>query len=379
MAVGEVNNSTPKVARFRALADQIRQEITNGRWHVGGRLPTEQELARTHAVSLNTVRRAISVLATENLVVRRQGSGTYVTAIPGGGRPRFIGVLVPSNTYYYPRVIEGIERATSAGSVKLVLACSEYDPELEFVQLQRLVEAGVAGIIVVPNLHLSPDPVAHLERLTDLPVPYVLAERRPVDPAPDDSTAFVCTNFVGGGYLAVRHLHGLGRRRVGYLGRSGTATSEQVYAGFREAIDDLGVAPPQSALVRRPEWSGDDLADYARICVDEGLDAVFCLGDREATGVLNHVRRLGARVPEDVAIVAYDDEVAELADIPLTAVSPPKSEIGRLAAETLLRRIELGPSAPINQIVLQPRIAVRASCGAPPELSWTVRSVAAHS
>lgn len=377
MAVERTHNSTSKVARFRALADQIRQEIADGRWHVGDRLPTEQELSQAHAVGLNTVRRAIGMLAQDNLVVRRQGSGTYVTAVPGGGKPRFIGVLVPSNTYYYPRVIEGIERAASAGGVKLVLASSAYDPELEFVQLQRLVDGGVSGLIVVPNLHLSPDPAQHLARLAELPVPYVLAERRPADPAPDDSTAYVCTNFVGGGYMAARHLHALGRERIGYLGRSGTATAEQVYAGFRQALDDLGLSQASATLVRRPDWSADDLAAYARRCVDEGLDAVFCLGDREGTGFLNHIRRLGARVPEDVAIVAYDDEVAGLADVPLTAVSPPKSEIGRLAAETLLRRIELGPAAPINQISLQPRIAVRASCGAPPELSWTIRTIAA--
>jgi DNA-binding LacI/PurR family transcriptional regulator len=351
--------------RFRAVAARLRQAISDGRWPVGARLPTEPELARAHGVGLNTVRRAVDLLIEEGLVRRRQGSGTYVLAAPAGtGRPRFIGVLVPSTTLYYPRLIQGIERVTSAAGVKLVLACSDYDPTQEAAQLGQLLDAGAAGLILVPSLHLVADPDAHLERLRELPVPYVLAERRPATARPAEATSYVVTDTFGGAYAAVRHLAGLGRRRIGYLGRSATATAAEVFAGFQRAIADHGLTPPPDTVARQREWEGTALARYAERAAAARLDAVVCLGDREGTALLAHLRRSGCRVPDDVAVVVYDDEVADLAEVPLTAVAPPKSEVGRLAAELLLRRIELGPTAPATQIVCQPRLAIRSSCGA---------------
>ncbi|MFB9708983.1 GntR family transcriptional regulator [Streptosporangium sandarakinum] len=361
-------NSLPRGRRFRTLAARLRQEIVQGRWPVGGRLPTEAELAQTYTVGVNTVRRAVDLLVEEGLVRRRQGSGTFVTASVAtgatGARPRLIGVLVPSNTYYFPQVVQGIERAATAAGVQLVLACSNYDPDVEPAQIQQLVDVGVSGLLLVPNLHLAADPDAHLARLRELPVPYVLVERRPADPRPADPTSYVCTDVHGGGYAAVQHLSRLGRSRIGYLGRLGTASSEQVFAGYRQAIADLGLPEIPEAVARQPVWTGTDMLAYANSLVTEKVRAVVCLGDREATTLLPYLRRVGLTVPDDIAVVAYDDEVADLSEVPLTAVSPPKAEVGRMATELLLRRIELGPVAPVCRVVLQPRLAVRASCGA---------------
>ncbi|GAA2396253.1 substrate-binding domain-containing protein [Nonomuraea africana] len=360
-------NSLPRGRRFRTLAARLRQEIAQGQWPVGGRLPTETELAKTYAIGVNTVRRAVDLLVEEGLVRRKQGSGTFVTAGPvasGMTRPRFIGVLVPSTTYYFPRVVQGIERAVSAAGAQLVLACSDYDLDVELAQTRQLVDAGISGLLLVPNLHLSDDPAAHLAGLRSLPVPYVLVERRPQDPSLADPTSYVCTDVLGGGYSAVQHLHGLGRSRIGYLGRIGTATSEQLFDGYRRAIADLGLPELPAAVARQPSWTGPDLLAYANQCVREKVRGVVCLGDREATALLPYLRRVGLSVPDEVALMAYDDEVADLAEVPISAVSPPKEEVGRMAAEVLLRRIELGPVAPVCRVVLQPRLAVRASCGA---------------
>src|SRR4051812_30046058 len=126
-------NSFPDGVKFRVLANGLRERIGDGRWSVGSRLPTEQELSRHHDVGVNTVRRAISVLVNEGLVQRRQGSGTYVVAVPAQSRPqqRFIGVLVPSTSYFYPKVIEGIERVISQAGARVLLSSSEYDVQRE--------------------------------------------------------------------------------------------------------------------------------------------------------------------------------------------------------------------------------------------------------
>ncbi|UFU05958.1 substrate-binding domain-containing protein [Ruania halotolerans] len=80
--------------------------------------------------------------------------------------------------------------------------------------------------------------------------------------------------------------------------------------------------------------------------------------------MLGAARRRGLRVPEDLALVSYDDELADVADVPLTSVAPAKYRVGKLAAEILLRRITDGDAGPVHQVQLRPRIVIRDSCGA---------------
>lgn len=345
---------------FRSVASQLRDRIDAGEWPFGGRLPTEAELSKAYSVGINTVRRAVELLVDEGVVTRRQGSGTYVAVRRHGNGSQFVGVIVPSTSYYFPSVIAGIERVTGAAGARLMLASSDYDPALELVRIRELIESGASGLLIAPTLHLG-DPTDQLEAIRSLPVPTMLLERRPPSPAPDDTLSYICTDVVGGGYSAVRHLVEQGRRRIGFLGRSDTATADQVYEGYRRAISDLGLDQVPSAVVRAPAWPAAALEAYAHIARDERLDAVFCLGDREATGLLPRLRSAGIRVPADLAVVAYDDEVADVAEVPLSAVSPPKFEVGRLAAATLLRQIALNETRHAVRTLLQPSITVRAS------------------
>ncbi|MFI9842167.1 GntR family transcriptional regulator [Nonomuraea sp. NPDC051941] len=347
------------------VAAALRERIADEGWSVGSRLPTERELAATFGVGVNTVRRAVGILVDEGVVVRRQGSGTYVASRPAPTGRRLIGVLVPSTSYYYPRVIEGIERALTAAGAGVILASSENQPGLEHAQTRRLLDSGVEGLILVPNLNVMDDPQAHIEALRKLPVPYVLVERRPTVLEPDDPTSYVVTNHVGGVHAAVRHLVGLGHSRIGFVGRVRTGTADVVTDGFERAIRTLGVERVAEAVVRRTEWPAEELLAFARDCRDHRVSAVFCHGDRDAASLVVQARRLGLRVPEDLALVAYDDDVVDLTDPPLTAVAPPKPEVGALAAELLLRRID-DPAAPAHRIELQPRLVVRGSCGGTP-------------
>lgn len=332
---------------------------------MGAQLPVERELAETLGVSINTVRRALGELVADGTVQRRQGAGTFVCPRPGSTPMprRLVGVLVPSTTYYYPRVVEGIQQVLRESGVSVLLASSEYDLDGERDELRGMRETDLDGLLLVPNLHLMPDPQDYVDGLHRLPVPYVLVERRPPRPAPDDPTSYVRTDHAGGVCLALRHLNALGHRRVGHLGRLATGTSDLVADGFDAAGEQLGLSVPAGAVARRRVWTPDDMAAYVRHCADIGLTAVFCLGDRDAAALIVEARRQGLRVPDDLAVVAYDDEVAEVGDVPLTSVSPPKARVGVVAAQTLLTRMNAGPDTPPQRVDLLPRLVVRASCG----------------
>jgi DNA-binding LacI/PurR family transcriptional regulator len=354
------------------VAERLRRWIGDGNLPIGGKLPTEPELAARYSAGLNTIRRAVAALVAEGIVVRRQGSGTYVASLPPPGNRRRIGVLVPSTSYYYPKVIEGLERALTAAGVGVMLASSENQPTLERQQTRRLLGSGIEGLILVPNLNVMDDPQAYCESLRLLPVPYVLVERRPPDPAPDDPTSYVVTHHIGGVHTAIRHLAGLGHHRIGFLGRLRTGTADVVAQGFTVATQRLNLENLPPVRVRHPEWTLDQISGYATACRDHGVSAVFCHGDRDAAALVSAARRIGLRIPGDLAIVAYDDDVAELVDPPLTAVAAPKSEVGALAAQLLLRLVD-EPATAAHRIELQPRLTVRASC-APPSLKHRHRT-----
>jgi DNA-binding LacI/PurR family transcriptional regulator len=364
-----VNTANPpgRDLKSRRLASHLRDAIRSRAYLPGGKLPTEQEIATAHTVSLTTVRRAMQILAAEGLVVRRQGAGTFVSegAAQAGqrGGDAAVGVVVPDTTMYFPRVLKGIEQTLTRAGVRLMLACSHYDVEEDERAVAGLLSAGVAGLLLVPTLIERSDPVAYVDRLNRAQVPVVLVERA-LDPSgPEDVSEYVRTDHEAGGYQAVAHLAELGHRRLGLVLRGNSPTSKPVETGFLKATADFGVEVVDRIAVAAAGWQPGQADPALRTLVDGGATGVVSLGEREATMLLSAARRAGVGVPEQLAIVAYDDDIADLADVPLTAVSPPKYHLGRLAAEVLLRRLA-EPDLPRHQVRLRPSIVVRDSCGA---------------
>jgi GntR family transcriptional regulator of arabinose operon len=207
----------------------------------------------------------------------------------------------------------------------------------------------------------GPEPAdAYLRRLAQLPVPTVLVERRATSLG--DTNEHVCTHHEAGAYDAVHHLARLGHRTIGLVLRAPGPTADPLSQGFKEAVTELDCRTVEFRATRE-EWS----PATADRCVERlraaGATAALCLSDRQATLLLSAARRAGLSVPDDLALVSYDDEIADIADIPLTAVAPPKHLLGRTAAEVLLHRLD-HPEQPRRKILLRPSIVIRKSCGA---------------
>ncbi|QKW07617.1 substrate-binding domain-containing protein [Streptomyces sp. NA04227] len=345
--------------KFRRLAEELRRDIAALRWP-DGRLPTEQQIATDHGVSLNTVRRAVDMLVADGLVYRRQGSGTYITDEEDRTAAAVIGVCVPSMTYYYPRVIGGIEAELTRQGGQMMLRTSGYDAEQERLAVEGMLSAGATGLLLVPEPRPGEDPVVQLTRFQDLGVPVVTVERRFATAA--DHHEFVCSNHASGAYAATRHLVGHGHRRIAYLERHSPFSAEGVRAGYRTALQDAGIDADAMLRAGRDRWDAPDAESFLDEVLAEQATAVLCFADREAALLVAAARRRGLRVPGDLSVVGYDDEVADLSEVPLTAVSPAKAEVGRLAAQMVLRRIA-EPDAPLVQQLVVPRLVVRESSG----------------
>ncbi|MFC4118915.1 substrate-binding domain-containing protein [Nonomuraea zeae] len=336
--------------KFRLLADELRRGIAEVRWPEG-RLPTEQQLSKEQGVSLNTVRRAVDLLVNEGLVYRRQGSGTYVQAEQPRSGP-VVGVIVPSMTYYYPRIIAGIESEVSRNDAQLLLRSTGYDVAQETQAVESMIAAGAQGLLIVPELAARSDAHAYLERLG---LPLVLVERR--FRSGGDIHEFVCSNHAAGGYIAARHLFSLGHSKIAFLARSSPHAAEVAH-GLREALAHRGLEPAVDHTAGR--WTAAD----AESCLDRllaaGCTAALCFADREATLLIAAAVKRGLSVPGDLSVIGYDDEIADLSAVPLTAISPAKQAVGRLAVQTLLRRLA-DPDAPLQQHLVVPTLAVRES------------------
>ncbi|MBA4863328.1 GntR family transcriptional regulator [Streptomyces sp. PSKA54] len=351
--------------KFRKLTADLRRGIQDGTWPPGSKLPTERALAAESGLSVTTVRRAYEELVVQGLVERRQGAGTFAQGrTPRAPNHRWIvGVLVPDTTLYYPRVLQGIEEVLAEAGARLVLACSHYDPRAEDTAIAELLAAGVHGLLLVPGLYAEGDPGRRAQELLALPVPAVLVERRLTAAGPGDPTEHVRTDHEGGAYDAVRHLRALGYERLALVLRSDGPTADPIRTGFTRAVADFGLPDAVYDDELMDAW-GPERADatVARL-MSGGVTGVLCFGDREAAMVQSAARRAGLRVPQDLAMVSYDNEFADVAEIPLTAVSPPKFQVGRLAAQVLLRRLKEGEASPLHQVQLRPNLVVRASCG----------------
>ncbi|KQV12405.1 MULTISPECIES: substrate-binding domain-containing protein [unclassified Kitasatospora] len=351
--------------KFRALAADLRRNITDGTWPVGSKLPTDESLAAESGMSISTVRRAYDELVGAGLVERRQGAGTFVTTRvpPSPQRQIVVGVVVPTTTLYFPRVVRGIEATLGAARARTVLACSDYDLHTENAAIEELITGGVSGLLLVPSLHELADPIARGEELRRLPVPVVLVERRLAAAGPADTMEYVCTNHEAGAYEAVRHLHDLGHSRIGLLLRTDGPTAGAIVSGYEWARTAFGLPAVPRQEDRLAAWTSERADEALRAVRAAKATAVLCFGELEALTFLGATARAGLSVPGDLALVAYDNELGETAPVPLTSVSPPKFQIGQLAARVLLQRLRFGEAFPVHQIRLRPRLVVRASCG----------------
>lgn len=355
----------PRALKFEALASDLRRAITAGTWPLGSRLPTEQQFVESTGYSLSTVRRAIDILTEEGVVERRQGSGMYVEGLPRRKRGSLtIGVLIPDTSLYFPRVLQGIEAGLSDSPASLTLATYGYDAEVEKTALQKLLDSGVDGLLITPLVSETAKPDSFLERLEAIPVPTVLVERRLHALDHFDPTEFVCSNHEGGVLRAVTHLHSMGHRRIALCTRIESAPAGAIRRGYDEAPRYLDALETLVISKSSQEWVRSHADGVLTELLAAGATATVVFGDREATLLEIACQRRGIRVPEDLAIVSYDDELADVAPVPLTAVAPAKHRVGRMAANLLLARIAEGDQSPVQQISIIPRLVVRESCGA---------------
>ena len=269
----------------------------------------------------------------------------------------FVGIVVPDIAItFYSRFVKGAQEVLEAAGYQALVLNTEREARHEEVALRTLEGHRVSGILLATSRPSAPEPQ----------IPTVYFDSL----APDRGVARVALSNEQGMELLVGHLAAHGHERIGYIGGPPTFTSgAERLAGFRAAAERRGL-DRRAAYVEIGDsaWSPESAAAaISRLfALAEPPTAVVAAGDTLALGAIGACRAEGRRVPDDLALVAFDDPLfGALFDPPLTALRRSDDELGRRAARLLLESLGGGGGPEPRDLRLPVELVVRRSCGCP--------------
>jgi LacI family transcriptional regulator len=273
------------------------------------------------------------------------------------GSSRTIAIVVLDVTNpFFTDIVRGAESVAEASGAVLVVCNSGEDPGRERRHLEILEEQRVRGVLITP---VDDAPDSRLAQLAARGTPVVLVDREAGLP----DRCSVAVDDVLGGRLAGEHLLERGHTRIAYVG--GPPALRQVadrHAGVAEVLAGkakLRVVATSSLSVAAGRLAAQRMADLGP---RQRPTAVFCANDLLALGVLQEMTLRGLRVPDDLAIVGYDDiEYAAAAAVPLSSVRQPREQLGRTATELLLEEVRERGAHEHRHVVFKPELVVRVS------------------
>ncbi len=277
------------------------------------------------------------------------------------GKTRILGLVIPMGVAalfsdpYFPQLIQGISAACNQHDYSTMLWLAE--PEYERRTIQQIVSAGMVDGVIIASA-LTDDAV--IEAVRTHKVPFVLIGRHPVYV---DITYVDVDNRVSA-RDAVLHLIRLGYKRVATIsGPLNMIGGLDRLAGYKDALKARGIVADPN-LIAEGDFSEASGYSTMQQLLPQEPDAIFVASDTMALGAMRALREAGKRIPDDVAIVGYDDmPFAARSDPPLTTVRQPIHRAGFVGAETLMELISEQDAAP-RRVILPTELVIRDSCGA---------------
>lgn len=330
--------------KYQSIADSLRQEIENGQYSTQQLLPTEQLLCQRFQISRQTVRRALSLLEDEGLITRRQGSGSRLRERKEPEAQLNCAIAVVTtyiSDYIFPSILRGMETVLAANSSAPLLFATQNQLSVERKILQTLLTMKeLDGVLVEGTKTALPNPNLDLyQKLIDRGVRLVFING--IYPELAHIPSVLADNY-GGGRLLTEHLHRHGHHNIAGIFKVDDMQGMLRYAGYAEALRDLGL-PFEDEHVR---WYNTEQrrAFLSEAFVDsvlegfQGCSAVVCYNDEVAIRVVSRLQKRGIRVPEDMAVVSFDNsQYSDLAPVHLTSLSHGSRNLGELAANLMLR------------------------------------------
>jgi GntR family transcriptional regulator of arabinose operon len=356
---------------YKQVLNYLETYIVSGKIQAGTRLPTEAELRKALGVSRVTIRQALNSAVEAGLVVRKAGKGTFVAqnnaTPPAEG---FIGYVVHHLiSSFNIQLLLGVEEALKGSHYHLIFGISNSDVDKENLILQSLGSREMLGFIVQPVYSMKQDRV--LARISKSMTPLVLLDRE----TPNIQADLVFSDHYRGGREIVSHLIQQGYTDIGFVATDVIYLSSVAgrYQGYREAMEmaHLTVRPPfviqalrevgynqvLHSIPHEASTAYEEIAGY--LSSPERPQAIAAVNDVVALMIIQTARKLNLRIPEDLALVGYDNlDFADQWD--LTTVDQCPQKIGEAAVRQLLKRIQGNREEP-ERIALPVKQVIRGS------------------
>ena len=254
----------------------------------------------------------------------RQRTGTLAVIVPDVANP------------FFTAIVRAAEEVARRADYQVILCDTRSDLSVERDVIEELISHRVEGMVIAPVSDRSATP---LMRLAEFGVPFVLIDRT----VPGVDCDVVLGDSSGGARQLVEHLTSLGHRRIGFIVESDdVSTARDRRRGYEAALGAAGIALDPALVVNASADPSGGLAGMTRLLeLQERPTAVFTVNNLAAVGAIEAVRAAGLEVPDDVALVCFDDiEYASRLYPFLTAMEQPAQTFGTLGAQLLLERIE---------------------------------------
>jgi DNA-binding LacI/PurR family transcriptional regulator len=359
-----------------------------GKYLPGEKLPTEKEIAAEFKASRPTVGRAMRDLEQHGMLVRRQGSGTFVRKATHS-RTQTFGILIPwqgedsldSKTSVFAAMVPELSRISSRSGYTLLLNESPRDDNGGAVKraktiCRQLIELQVAGVFFMPIENPVSDMKFNVEIAESFEragIAVVLLDRDINEWSHRSKYDVVAIDNEYASYMLTRHLLQLGCRRVDFLtGVMGVTSVMGRIEGFWKALREAGIACEASRVLQI------DPTKFIKLDVDDNkaeldpiverirsrqTEAIVCVNDMTAIRLMQYLLRIGISIPDDVRIVGFDDSpIDEFLPVPLTTIRQNVHALAYEGVRTLKDRIEK-PDSPARDVMVATELIIRKSCG----------------
>ncbi|MDQ8195612.1 GntR family transcriptional regulator [Coraliomargarita sp. SDUM461004] len=358
-----MNVSKPK---YLQVYDAIKYQIRNQTYQVGELLPAEAELCAVYKTSRPTIAKALNLLSNEKIVHRKAGFGTQV--LPPQISALKVGLLIPqlTQTEIFEPICSSITECAHESGMHIVRP-----PELgRAVDFQKMAESlmnqfismKVDGVFFTPVEYIQNHEDFNLriiDRLGRAGISVVLLDRD-VYPWPRQTPYdLVGIDNIEAGFMVAGHLIGNGCRRIGFVSEANPAMTVQLrQIGVREALIQNGFRARDLVNV---SFDAADPKETVDALQQGDVDGVVCANDATAARLLRVLVDHGIRIPSQMQVCGFDDvKYASLLTVPLTSYQQPCGDIGKVAVNTMITRIQ-HPDRPAHRITLKGRLIPRNS------------------
>lgn len=270
---------------------------------------------------------------------------------------RTIGMLVTaSSNPFYAEVVRGVERSCYERGYSLILCNTEGDIDRMSHSIETLMQKRVDGLLLMCTENHRPSQ----DILRCYPsLPIIMMDWAPFEGVND----VIQDNSLLGGEMATSYLIARGYTRIACIaGPQDKTPAKERLEGYRQAMDRAGLPIPSGYEVASDfEFGGGLVAMKQLLALPEPPEAVFTSNDAMAVGVYQALHQAGLSIPQDMAVIGYDDiEIAQYMTPPLTTIHQPKDSLGELAIDTLIHRLN-NPEAEPQVLILTPELIERGS------------------